>query len=96
MVRTPTSIEKSAQLQGTTPEEYIKNFVCRHCQSKKVTQKTEPEPQDEELPKKGSLVMTKLCQSCVNTCKVYTISEKATLGCPKYHKKVVNDTGEMK
>jgi len=100
MIRTATSIRESARLQGITPEEYIKNYVCRNCLKR---ERPEPKPVPEQVPeqvqdnvpkvpKSGELVMAKTCQSCVNECKVYVISEKAMLSCPRYRKQIESST----
>jgi hypothetical protein len=95
MVRTITSIKESARLQGITPEEYIKNYVCRSCLKRERPEpkpKPVPEPVQDNVPKSGELVMVKTCQSCANECKVYVISEKAVLSCPRYRKQTESST----
>jgi len=92
MTRTLTSIKKSAQLQGITPEEYIQNYVCRNCQKRErleTVPEPEPPPANDNAPKTKRLVIAKRCQSCTNKCKVYIISEKAVLNCPRYHRRLV-------
>jgi Zn ribbon nucleic-acid-binding protein len=97
MTRTPTSIKKSAQLQGITPEEYIQNYVCQNCQKReRLETAPEPPPANDNTPKTKRLVIAKRCQSCTNKCKVYIISEKAVLNCPRYHRRLVQSGDDVK
>jgi len=88
VIRTMSSIKESARLKGITPEEYVKNFVCRKCQSLSNEPKKLTSTISDDLPtvqeRSQKLVMAKKCFLCANKCKVYTVSPKTILGCVRY------------
>ena len=97
-------LEKAASENNVPLNTYIENYLCRLCRpaketvniqdtiSTRETSDTDIRDEKKSKRKRTSLFMTKKCSTCANSCKIYTISEKAILYCHRYtRRKESND-----